>query len=133
MSHKGNRSARGGRMEDVEANLSAEWWRMDEGSLWAASEEIETRRRAEYVRQVEVVAELWDRSLRTKDDRTAIVANLVERCGITPAEAKDLLRHAELFRRKDIHAAARAGLLSKLHLVVLDKTLAEAPEPDRTR
>jgi hypothetical protein len=42
-----------------------------------------------------------------------------------------LLRHAELFRSKVIRDATRAGVLSQLHLNVIDKTLKEAPEADR--
>jgi len=109
----------------------AEWWRLSEGALWAAGGEIEERRRADYVRQVEVVAELWNRTGRLKDDRSVMVADLMAWWKVTRSEAKDLLRHAELFRRGAIHEAAREGLLSKQHLTVIDKTLDEAPEPDR--
>ena len=112
---------------------SVEWWRMGEGSLWRAGEEIEARRRADYVSVVEVVGELWARTARTKDDHAALVADLMAHWRVTRPEAKDLLRHADLFRREGIHQAARDGILSKQHLVVLDKTLAEAPEADRDR
>jgi len=111
--------------------VDAEWWRLDEGALWSAGEEIEKRRRADYVRQVEVVAELWGRTSRLKDDQSVMVADLMAWWKVTRSEAKDLLRHAELFGREAIHEAARAGVLSKQHLAVIDKTLAEAPEPDR--
>ena len=117
----------------MEATPTTDWWRMDEGSLWAAGETIEARRRADYVSQVEVVGELWDRTARTKDDQTAIVADLMARWKITRAEAKDLLRHAELFQHKDVHDAARDGVLSKQHLTVLDRTLVEASEADRDK
>jgi uncharacterized protein DUF222/HNH endonuclease len=117
----------------MEANPGAEWWRMDEGSLWAAGEESEARRRAEYVDQVEMVAELWSRTARLKDDHTAMVEGLTARWRLTRREARNLLRHAELFQRKAIREAARDGVLSQEHLTVIDKTLAEAPEPDRDR
>jgi len=111
----------------------AEWWRLDEGALWSVGGEIEERRRADYVRQVEVVAELWGRTSRLKDDQSVMVADLMNRWKVTRSEARDLLRHAELFGREAIHEAAREGLLSKQHLTVIDKTLAEAPEPDRDK
>ena len=111
----------------------AEWWRLDEGALWAAAERIEERRRADYVRQVEAVAELWGRTSRLKDDQSVMVADLMDRLKVTRSEARDLLRHAELFRREAIHDAARAGVLSKQHLSVIDKTLKEAPEADRDK
>ena len=117
----------------MEAILDAEWWRLDEGSLWCAGERMEARRRADYVRQVEVVAELWGRTGRDKDDRAAVVAKLMAQWKVTRGEAKDLVRHAELFGREGIRRAAQEGLLSKQHLVVLDKTIAEAPEQDRDK
>ena len=104
---------------------------MDERALWSVGERVEACRRADYVRQVEVVAELWNRTSRSKDDQSVMVADLMARWKITRNEAKDLLRHAELFRREAVHEAAREGLLSKQHLIVIDRTLAEAPEPDR--
>jgi hypothetical protein len=85
------------------------------------------------VSQVEVVAELWSRTARSKDDHAAIVADLMAQWKVTRAEAKDLLRHAELFQRKGIREAAREGTLSKQHLVVLDRTLADVPETDRDK
>ncbi|QUQ66950.1 HNH endonuclease signature motif containing protein [Kutzneria sp. CA-103260] len=119
----------------MEATLTADaqWWRMDEGSLWAAGQQSQDRQRAEYVRQVELVSELWDRTAQGKDDQRALVTDLAARWKITRAEARDLLRHAQLFRREAVREAARAGMLSKQHLIVLDKTLAEAPEPDRDK
>jgi len=114
---------------DVPAD--AEWWRLDEEALWSVGEEIEERRRADYVRQVQVVAELWGRTSRLKDDQSVMVADLMNRWKVTRSEARDLLRHAELFGREAVHEAARAGVLSKQHLAVIDKTLAEAPEEDR--
>jgi len=111
----------------------AEWWRLDEGALWSVGEEIEERRRADYVRQVEVVWELWNRTSRSKDDQSVMIADLMAWWKVTRSEAKDLLRHAELFGREAVHEAAREGLLSEQHLTVIDKTLAEAPEPDRDK
>jgi hypothetical protein len=106
-------------------------WRMNEGSLVAAGEQSLHRQRAEYVCQVEIVAELWGRTGMGKDDQRTLATNLETWWNITRAEARDLVRHAQLFQRKGICEAARAGLLSKQHLAVLDKTITEAPEPDR--
>jgi hypothetical protein len=78
-----------------------------------------------------VVAELWDRSARTPDARKELVANLGAWWKITPKEAADLVRHAELFRRERVREAAVAGVLSKEHLLVIDHTLTEVPEEDR--
>jgi hypothetical protein len=114
---------------DVPAN--AEWWQLDDQALSDAGKRIEQRRRADYVRQVEVVAQIWDRTSRSKDNRSAIVEDLRAQWKITRVEARDLLRHAELFERDTIHQAASDGLLSARHLNVIDKTLAETPEPDR--
>ena len=115
----------------LDLSADAEWWRLGDEALWAAGEEIEGRRRADYVSQVEVVAELWGRTSRSKYDHSSIVEDLMDRWKVTRGEAKDLLRHAELFGREAIHEAAREGVLSKQHLVVINKTLAEAPEGDR--
>ena len=114
-------------------NPNTEWWRLDEGSLWSAGKRIEVRRRADYVSQVEVVKELWDRTSRGKDDQTAMVADLMARWKLTRIEARELVRHAELFRSESIRHAAHEGILSRQHLVVLDKTLGEAPEADRDK
>ncbi|QUQ66825.1 HNH endonuclease signature motif containing protein [Kutzneria sp. CA-103260] len=115
----------------LDRSADAGWWRLDDGALWSEGERAEVCRRADYVRQVEVVAELWSRTARAKDDQATMVADLVARWGITRAEARDLLRHAELFEREAVREAAGEGLLSKQHLVVIDKTLAEAPEEQR--
>ena len=116
-----------------EADLDTEPWRLDDGALRAAGGAFVEHGRAVYVGLVKVVAELWGRTARTKDDRTVVVANLVEWWKITPAEARDLVRHAELFGREEIRDAAEAGVLSRQHLDVLDKTITEAPEPDRDK
>jgi len=108
-----------------------EWWQLGEGELWSAGERIEACRRADYVRQVEVVRELCNRTSRSKDDQSVMVADLMAGWKITRGEARDLLRHAELFGRAAIHQAAQEGVLSKQHLVAIDKTLTEAPEADR--
>ena len=117
----------------MEANPSAEWWRMDEGTLWATSQQTQQRLRAEYARQVELVGELWNRTAQGKDDQRTLVGNLAARLTITRAEARDLLRHATLLRRDGVREAARAGVLSKQHLNVIDKALAEAPEEERDK
>ncbi|WP_211770606.1 HNH endonuclease signature motif containing protein [Kutzneria sp. CA-103260] len=115
----------------MKANPGIGWWRLDGESLWSAGARMEACRRADYVRQVEVVKELWERTARSKDDQATMVADLAAQWGITRAEARDLLRHGELFGREAIREAAGDGLLSKQHLVVIDKTLAEAPEERR--
>ena len=104
-------------------NPNTEWWRLDEGSVWSAGKRIEVRRRADYVSQVEVVKELWDKTSRSRDDQAALVADLMVRWRVTRVEAQDLVRHAELFRSEAIRRAADEGILSRQHLVVLDKTL----------
>jgi hypothetical protein len=106
-------------------------WSMGEESIWVDGEQSQQRQRVEYVRQVERVAELWGRSGQGKDEQRAIVTTLQVRWKVTPSEARDLLRHAQLLQREGIREAARAGLLSKQHLLVLDKTIAEAPEAER--
>jgi hypothetical protein len=111
----------------------AEWWQWGDKELWAFVGESEERRRAEYVRQVEAVAQIWERSGRAKEDRDSIVADLVALRRVMPNEARELLRHAELFASKAIREAAREGVLTRQHLNVIDKTLAEAPEADRDR
>jgi 5-methylcytosine-specific restriction endonuclease McrA len=114
-----------------ESSADAEWWRWRDGDLWGLVRDSEERRRAEYVRQVEAVAEIWGRTSRDKADRRSMVADLVAIRRVTPAEARELLRHAELFASKAIRGAAREGVLSRQHLNVIDKTLAEAPEGER--
>jgi hypothetical protein len=108
-----------------------EWWRQSDGELWRFVRESEERRRAEYVEQVEAVAQLRERTARAKEDRTSMVADLVALRRVTPAEARELLRHAELFASRGIREAAEAGVLNRQHLNVIDKTLTEAPESDR--
>jgi hypothetical protein len=108
-------------------------WRLGDEELWAVVGRVEACRRADYVRQVEAVAELWSPSAKSKDAQAALVADLMDLSKITRPEAKDLLRHAELFEREAIHDAAREGLLSRRHLVVIDKTLAKRPRSSGTR
>src|SRR5882757_8757819 len=86
------------------------WWRLGEGELWSAGERMEACRRADYVRQVEVVAELWNRTSRSKDDQSVMVADLMAWWKVTRSEAKDLLRHAELFRREAILSSLLAPI-----------------------
>ena len=117
--------------ENVERNSCVEWWKQSEGELWEGGKEDERRRRAGYVRQVERVAELWSRTGGAKEDRTAMVAGLMRRWRLTRGQGRELLRHAELLGRTAVRDAARAGVLSRLHLDVIGKTLAEVSEADR--
>jgi hypothetical protein len=116
-----------------EAPFDAQWWQRSERELWRFVEESEDRRRAEYVWQVEAVAQIWERSGRAKEDRASIVADLVALRRVTLSEARELLRHAELFASRAIREAAREGVLSRQHLNIIDKTLADAPQADRDR
>jgi hypothetical protein len=116
-----------------EPSVDPEWWRQDERALWEGGEETAARLRADYASQVERVAQLWDRSGRAREDRVAIVAGLMSRWRLTRGEANELLRYAELFRRRAIREAAREGVLSRHHLKVIGKTLTQAPEPDRDK
>jgi hypothetical protein len=113
------------------SSADAEWWRQDERALWECGEKTAARLRADYASQVERVAQLWDRSGRAREDRISIVAGLMSRWRLTRGEANELLRHAELFRRRAIREAGRAGVLSRQHLNVIGKTLSQAPELDR--
>jgi hypothetical protein len=116
-----------------ETPFDARWWRRSDGELWGFVKESEDRRRAEYVWQVEAVAQIWERSGRAKEDRNSIVADLVALCRVTPNEARELLRYAELFASEAIREAARKGVLSRQHLNIIDKTLAEVPDADREK
>ena len=113
----------------MEGNV--EWWRSDREALREAGEKIEARRRVDYACQVEIVAELWSQTGRAKEDRRSLVADLMAWWRLTRGEARELVRHAELFASEAIRDAARAGVLSIRHLNVIDKTLSEAPEADR--
>src|SRR4051794_37065271 len=93
-----------------ESSADAEWWRHDDRALWEVGQQLELRRRADYVSQVEVVAELWIRSGRAVEDRRAVVAGLMCRWGLTRGESRELLRYAELFRSEAVREAARAGV-----------------------
>src|SRR4051794_6996974 len=103
------------------------WWQQNDAELWRFVGESEERRRAEYVEQVEAVAQLWGRTARAKEDRTSMVADLVALRRVTPAEAKELLRHAELSASRGIREKAEAGVLSRQQLNIIDRTLAEVP------
>ncbi|MFI9383591.1 DUF222 domain-containing protein [Kutzneria sp. NPDC052558] len=116
-----------------ELPVDAERWRLSDGALRSDGKRRERRRRADYLGQVEDVRELWNRTNRTKDDRAALVADLTVDWEITRGEARELVRHAELFQREAVREVAAEALLSRQHLVVMDKTLAEAPEPDREK
>ena len=104
---------------------------MDEGSLWEGCQREHRRQRVAYVSQIEMIAELWGRTAQDKDDQRAMVTNLEALLKISRGEARELLRHAQLLKRHGIHEAAREGRLSKQHLIVLDKTISEAPEAIR--
>jgi hypothetical protein len=110
-----------------------ERWQWQLKELYAFLGESEDRRRAEYVQQVETVAAIWERGGQAKEDRDAIVANLMAIRRVARGEAGELLRHAELFARKAVREAAEAGLLTRHHLNVIDRTLAEAPAADREK
>ncbi|WP_273940036.1 DUF222 domain-containing protein [Kutzneria chonburiensis] len=114
-------------------SVEDELWKYGEGELWEVGGEIEERRRRDYARQVGVVAELWSRTPGAKDDRRAMVTDLMRRWKLTRGQGRELLRHAELFRSRQIREAAGAGVLSRLHLNVIGKTLDEAPEVDRDK
>ena len=106
-------------------------WRLDEVSLWRVCEEAQETRRAAYVRLLEMVAELWSRTARSKDDRVSLVAALETRLGLAKREALQVVAHAELFRSEVVREAAKGGELDADRLSVLDKTLAAAPLLDR--
>ena len=113
--------------------MPREAWQWQLRELWGFVEESGQRRRAEYARLVGVVAQIWDRSGHAKEDRDSIVAGVVAVHRATPNEARELLRHAELFARPAVREAAEVGVLTRQHLNVIDKTLAEAPIGDRDR
>jgi hypothetical protein len=48
------------------------------------------------------VAQIWERTSRAKEDRASIVADLVALRRVTLSEARELLRHAELFASRAI-------------------------------
>ncbi|MFI9384953.1 DUF222 domain-containing protein [Kutzneria sp. NPDC052558] len=116
-----------------EMSVGTERWRLSDGGLRERGKWLEERRKADYLEQIEVVREWWNRTSRTKDDRAAIVADLSVGWNITRAEARELVRYAELFQRDAVRDVAQEEQLSRQHLVIMDKTLAEAPEPDRDR
>ncbi|MFI9380768.1 DUF222 domain-containing protein [Kutzneria sp. NPDC052558] len=116
-----------------EMSVGTERWRLSDGELRERGKWLEKRRKADYLEQIEVVREWWNRTSRTKDDRAAIVADLSVGWNITRAEARELVRYAELFQRDAVRDVAQDEQLSRQHLVVMDKTLAEAPEPDREK
>src|SRR5882757_2050873 len=108
-------------------------WQMDDASLWHACEEAQEARQKAYVALVEMVAELWCRTGKCKDDRVSLVAELQTRLRVSKREALQVAAHAELFGREGVRDAARSGQLDADRLTVLDKTLAAAPVLDRDR
>jgi hypothetical protein len=111
----------------------AEWWKYTDAGLQQAGVALTARRRADYISQVEVVAEQWSRSGQAKEDRDSIMADLTGLWGLPRNEARELLSHAKLFRSERIREAARAGVLSRQHLLLIDKTLHETPAVDREK
>ncbi|MFC0437854.1 DUF222 domain-containing protein [Kutzneria buriramensis] len=108
-------------------------WRMDDASLWHACGEAQDLRRAAYTRLVEMVAELWNRTGRSKEDRVSLVAQVQTQLRVTKKDALQIVAHAQLFGREAVRDAARAGDLDADRLTVLDQTLTQAPIPDRDR
>src|SRR5579859_3142074 len=108
-------------------------WRMDEASLWHAGDQAQQLRQAAYVRMVETVAELWNRTGRSKEDRVSLVAQLQKRWRLTKRDALQIVDHAELFASDAVRDAARAGELDADRLTVMRNTLAAAPILERER
>ncbi|REH48233.1 hypothetical protein BCF44_10591 [Kutzneria buriramensis] len=118
--------------------MTATWdanavWRMDEPSLWHACAEAQTVRQSAYVRIVEMVAELWDRMGRSKEDRVSLVAQVQNQLRVTKRDALQIVGHAELFASEAIRDAARVGELDADRLTVPGETLAGVPILDRDR
>src|ERR1700742_2589815 len=86
-------------------------WRMDEPSLWRACEAAQELRRTAYVRLVGMVAGLWSRSGRTKDERVSLVAGLETRLRLSKREALQVVAQAKLFASETVREAARTGEL----------------------
>src|SRR6185503_5931039 len=93
-----------------------EGWQHGELELWQAGEEAESLYRALYIQQLERVWEVWDRSCRSKEDRTSIVSSMVLHWRLTIREARERLRYAELFHSEAIREAGRDGALDRQHL-----------------
>ncbi|MFC0437667.1 HNH endonuclease signature motif containing protein [Kutzneria buriramensis] len=108
-------------------------WRMDDTSLWHACSEAQDLRRAAYTRLVEMVAELWNRTGRSKEDRVSLVAQVQTQLRVTKKDALQIVAHAQLFGRDAVRDAARAGKIDADQLTVLNETLAQAPILDRDK
>ncbi|MFC0430593.1 HNH endonuclease signature motif containing protein [Kutzneria buriramensis] len=106
-------------------------WRMDDTSLWHACDQAQKIRQSAYVRLVEMVAELWNRTGRSKEDRVSMVAQVQTQLRVSKKDALQIVAHAQLFGREAVRDAARAGELDADRLTVLDQTLAQAPVLDR--
>lgn len=106
---------------------------MDDTSLWHACHEAQELRQSAYVRIVEMAAELWDRTGRSKEDRVSLVAQVQTQLRVSKKEALQIVAHAQLFAGEGVRDAARAGELDADRLTVLDHTLAEAPILDRDK
>ncbi|MFI9388161.1 hypothetical protein [Kutzneria sp. NPDC052558] len=116
---------------NLDMPVDTEWWRLSDGALGEVGVLIEERRKTDYLREIAVVRERWNRSSRTKDDRNALLAYLTVTWKITRGEARDLVRFAELFERNAVRDVAVEETLSKQHLNIIDTTLSAAPEADR--
>jgi hypothetical protein len=108
-------------------------WRMDDTSLWHACSEAQDLRRAAYTRLVDMVAELWGRTGRSKEDRGSLVAQVQTRLRANKKDALQIVAHAQLFAREAVRNAAHAGELDADHLTVLDQTLSQAPILERDK
>ncbi|MFC0438208.1 hypothetical protein [Kutzneria buriramensis] len=108
-------------------------WRMDDMSLWQACDEAQKTRHSAYVRLVEMVAELWSRTGRSKEDRASLVAQVQTQVRATEKDALQIVAHAQLFSTEAVRDAARAGELDADRLTVLDQTLAQASILDRDK
>src|SRR5579859_1803516 len=108
-------------------------WRLDDTSLWHACTEAQDLRRTAYTRLVEIVAELWDRTGRSKDDRVSLVAQVQTQLRVTKKDALQIVAHAQLFASDAVRDAARAGELDADRLTVLGETLAQVPILDRDK
>src|SRR5579859_8178665 len=108
-------------------------WQMDEPSLWHVCTQAHQRRQSDYTRILEAVAELWDRTGRSREDRVALVAEVQTRLRATKRDALRIVDHAELCASEAVRDAARAGELDADRLTVLGDTLKAAPILERDR
>src|SRR5579859_1806944 len=93
-------------------------WQMDEPSLWQTCAQAHERRQLDYTRILEAVAELWDRTGRSREDRVELVAEVQARLRVTKRDALRIVDHAELCGSEAVRDAARAGELDADRLTV---------------